>query len=86
MGSTPKSGFLLSVPNEAALARTVIAQAGHTIVAADQQKFGQRAPLVMCDGADVDTLVTDTPPGAAYSLVFENWQIAVVTAAPAEAA
>ncbi len=80
-----ETGFLLSTPKEAGLARAVIAQTGHTIVAADHQKFGQVAPLVMCDGADVDTVVTDRPPGPAYLPIFETWQIKVVTAMPVEA-
>lgn len=84
-GIDPAMGFLLSAPNEAALARQVIAQAGHTIVVADHQKFGQTAPLVMSDGVDVDTVVTDQPVDIAYSRNFDAWQINVVTAAPAEA-
>ncbi|MEO3415162.1 DeoR/GlpR family DNA-binding transcription regulator [Roseovarius sp. CAU 1744] len=81
-GIDPVTGFLLSAPSEAALARTVIAQACHAIVVADHQKFGQPAPLVMCDGGDVDTVVTDRAPGKEFSASFDAWQINVVTVVP----
>lgn len=75
-------GFLLSVPAEAALARAVMARSGRTIVVADHQKFGQKAPLVMCAGQGVDIVVTDRPLTAAYKQQFNDWQVDAVIAAP----
>lgn len=74
------SGFLLSVPSETALARAVIARSGRTIVVADHLKFGQAAPLVMCAGEHVDTLVTDRPLAAGYSQKFKEWQVNIINA------
>ena len=75
-----EAGFLLSGPSEAALAKAVVARSGCAIVVADHQKFGQTAPLLMCEGDEVNTVVTDRPLTRAYSEKFKDWQIAVVNA------
>ncbi len=74
------TGFLLSAPAEAALARAVIARAGSTVVVADHLKFGQAAPLVMCDGDAVDCIVTDRAPERNFSEKLNAWQVKLVNA------
>ena len=81
-GIDASGGFLLSVPDEAVLARAVMARSERTIVVADHQKFGQKAPLVMCAGEGVNVVVTNRPVAADYVREFDNWQVDVVTAGP----
>ena len=69
-GFDPEAGFLLAAAPEAALARSVVARARHTIVVTDHTKFGQNAPMVVCAPGEVDTVVTDRalPPELARQL------------------
>ncbi len=79
-GIDPAGGFLLSVPEEAAIARRVITAADTAIVVADHQKFGQTAPFVIATGAEVDRVVTDRAVSPAFAQKFMDWDVAVVDA------
>jgi len=70
-----RRGFLLRGADEAAVARAVIRQAARTIVVADHQKFGQKAPLVLCPPGDIDVMVSDLPPGPDMAQSFLDWEI-----------
>ena len=73
-------GFLLTGPEERALARAVVARASQVIVVADHQKFGQRAPLVACPPNSVDVVVTDQPLSPEMAQSFANWDITALDA------
>lgn len=73
-------GFLLAGADERALAGAVVAQASQTIVVADQQKFGQRAPLVLCPPHAVDVVVTDGPLLPPIANSFVEWGIRALDA------
>jgi DeoR family transcriptional regulator, glycerol-3-phosphate regulon repressor len=64
---------------EAEFSRAVIAQAQHTIVAADHSKFGSRAFVRVCDPGRIDTLVTDRRPAAPLANLLEDFGITIVT-------
>lgn len=81
-GFDDRSGFLLAGAQEADLARTVSRKARRTIVVSDHTKFGQNAPMIACDAADVDVLVTDRPPSAAYQRLLSRWDIEVAVIPP----
>jgi len=68
-------GFLLTGADEVAVARAAINQAQHTIVVADHQKFGQKAPLVLCRPQLVDVVVTDQPLSSEMAHSFRDWDI-----------
>ncbi len=70
-----RRGFLLRGAEEAAVARAAIAQAGQSIVVADHQKFGQKAPLVVCRPGDIDVVVSDQPLGSDMAQSFRDWGI-----------
>jgi len=73
-------GFLLSVAGEAELARNIARRARRTIVVADHNKFGQSAPMIACDPADVDTVITDTYPRPVFVDFLKNWEIELLVA------
>ena len=75
-----RRGFLLIGAQEVAVARAAIRQANQTIVVADHQKFGQRAPLVVCPPDDVDVVVSDQPLGADMAQCFRDWGIRALDA------
>jgi DeoR family transcriptional regulator, glycerol-3-phosphate regulon repressor len=70
-----RRGFLLTGAGEVAVARAVIRQADQTIVVADHQKFGQKAPLVLCPPKEIDVVVTDQPLKAGMAQSFLDWGI-----------
>ena len=57
-------GFMLFDLQEAEFSREIMQRANTRIVAADNTKFGHGGPIVVCDPAMVDKLVTDAPPPA----------------------
>lgn len=75
-----RHGFLLFGAQEVAVARAVIRQARQTIVVADHQKFGQKAPLVVCPPGDVDVVVSDQPLGPEMAQSFRDWGIRALDA------
>lgn len=81
-GFDDRSGFLLAGAHEAELARAVSRQAHRTLVVSDHTKFGQNAPMVACDPANVDVLVTDQAPGSAYQGLLDRWNIDVTVVPP----
>lgn len=72
-----RSGFLLAGADEVAVARAAVHQARRTIVVADYQKFGRKAPLVLCAPQLVDVVVTDQPLDPEMARSFREWDIAV---------
>lgn len=76
-----KRGFLLMGADEAAVARAAIRQAQQTIIVADHQKFGQKAPLVVCPPREIDVVVTDQPLVAEMALSFRDWGVTAHDAA-----
>lgn len=52
---------------EVSVARAIIENARHTILAADHHKFERNAPVRICDMESVDTFVTDRTPPARFS-------------------
>lgn len=73
-------GFLLTGPEERALARAVVSRASQVIVVADHQKFGQHAPLVACPPSRVDVVVTDQQLSPEMAESFANWGISALDA------
>lgn len=47
---------------EVAVARAIIQNARRTMLVIDHSKFAKRAPVRICDVADIDIVVTDAPP------------------------
>jgi DeoR family transcriptional regulator, glycerol-3-phosphate regulon repressor len=70
-----KRGFLLNGADEVAVARAAITQADRTIIVADHEKFGQKAPLVLCPPQEVDVVVTDQPLERDMAQSFLDWGI-----------
>ncbi len=85
-GIDADGGLLLSLPAGAALARAAITCAGRTIIAADHQKFGQSAPLVICATSQIDMIVTDRLPPPAIRRKLADWQVELIVADPMETA
>jgi len=75
-----KRGFLLNNPMEAELAQTFIAQAQKNIMLADSSKLGRRAPILVCNPAEIDCFITDLPLEESFSKAMKNWEIKVCTA------
>ena len=72
-----QKGFLVHDLSEAEFTREIIARAETTIVAADSTKFGNRAPIRVCDPQSIDILVTDAPPSPEFSGMLEDADIKV---------
>ena len=70
-----RQGFMQRDADEAAVARAVIGLAARTIVVADHQKFGQKAPLVLCAPKAVDGLVTDRALEPDMAAACRQWGI-----------
>lgn len=51
---------------EVAVARAILKNARTRVLVADGSKFGVNAPVRICDLADLDYIVTDTPPPRAF--------------------
>jgi DeoR family glycerol-3-phosphate regulon repressor len=52
---------------EVAVARAILANARRKILICDGSKFLQSAPVRICDAADLDAIITDQPPPAAFA-------------------
>ncbi len=79
-----RHGFLLQNGDEVAVARSVVRHARRTIVVADHQKFGQKAPLVLCPPEDIDALVTDQPLNPDMAQSCRDWGISILDAGKAK--
>ncbi|MFQ5772974.1 MAG: DeoR/GlpR family DNA-binding transcription regulator [Kiloniellaceae bacterium] len=55
-------GFVDFHLSEAEFSQAVMRQAGRVMIVADHSKFAARAPVRVCDFADVDVLVTERAP------------------------
>jgi DeoR family transcriptional regulator, glycerol-3-phosphate regulon repressor len=73
-------GFLLRGAQEAAVARAAITHADQTIVVADHQKFGQKAPMLVCPPKSVDVVVTDKPLEPDMAQSFADWGVRALNA------
>ncbi len=73
-------GFLLMGADEAEIARAVICHAHKAIVVADHQKFGQKAPMLICPPKSVDVVVTDQPLARDMADSFRDWGIRALNA------
>ena len=79
-GVDAQTGFLLAGASEAELASAVIARARRSLIVVDHTKFGQTAPMVVCDPTWIDLLVTDQPLKPVYQKRASEWDIDVVIA------
>ena len=79
-GIDPSDGFLLAAAGEAELARNIARRARRTIVVADHNKFGQGAPMIAYDPADVDTVITDTHLRPVFADFLKKWEIELLIA------
>ncbi len=61
------SGFMDFHLCEAEFARAIMSRAEHTIVVADNSKFGQKASIKVCDANQIDMLVSDREPPRPFS-------------------
>jgi DeoR/GlpR family transcriptional regulator of sugar metabolism len=71
---------LLAAAGEAELARNIARRARRTIVVADHNKFGQGAPMIAYDPADVDTVITDTHLRPVFADFLKKWEIELLIA------
>ena len=51
---------------EVRVAKAILGQARTRILACDASKFGRRPPVQIADVTEIDVVVTDEPPGAAF--------------------
>lgn len=72
------SGFLLASVAEASLARAVTKRAKRVMVVMDVTKFGQSAPMIACDVADVDVILIDQMPDDIFREQLNEWGIEIV--------
>ncbi|HTV81659.1 MAG TPA: DeoR/GlpR family DNA-binding transcription regulator [Acidobacteriaceae bacterium] len=59
-GVDPVRGVTTIEPDEAAVFRAMVRQSKEVIVVADSSKIGMVSPALICPGADIDVLVTDS--------------------------
>ena len=69
---------------EVAVARAIVANARRTILVCDHHKFERSAPVRICTIADIDVIVTDRPPPAAFAQVCARHKVTVEVAESAE--
>lgn len=75
-----KKGFLVNVQDEADLAEVFVENAHKSIMIADHSKFGQLAPMVSCDPADIDMFITDERPSGDIDAAMKKWGIKILLA------
>lgn len=73
-------GFMLFDLQEAEFSREIMLRARTRIVAADSTKFGRGGPIVVCEPAMVDRLVTDAMPPRALAAAMDAWSLEIVVA------
>ncbi len=65
---------------EVSVAQTIIKNARHVILAADNSKLERKAPVRIASLAEIDTVVTDHPLPQRLQMLCENWNTEVVVA------
>lgn len=73
-------GFMLHDIQEADLSQEAAARAKTSIVLADSDKFGRRAPIAVSNQAGLDILITDSPPAPDVAAMLERNEISLVLA------
>ena len=73
-------GFMLFDLEEAEFSREIMLRARTRVVAADSTKFGRAAPIVVCEPAMIDKLVTDAPPPADLCAAMAAWSLEIIVA------
>ncbi|MCB1490720.1 MAG: DeoR/GlpR transcriptional regulator [Rhodobiaceae bacterium] len=76
----PQAGFMLHDMQEAEFARAIMPSAQTVIIAADGNKMGRRAQIVLADPSAVDMVVTDAAPPAAIAAMFARHDVDLVLA------
>jgi DeoR family glycerol-3-phosphate regulon repressor len=69
---------------EVAVARAIVANARRTILACDHHKFERSAPVRICSVADIDVIVTDRAPPAAFAQVCAQNKVEIQVAEGAD--
>lgn len=64
---------------EAEFSRAVMAQAEQVWVVADHSKFGLRAPVSVCNLADIDAIYTDRPPSSAFRALCQEADVRIAS-------
>lgn len=77
-GAIWEGGVMDYDPDEAALARAVLASGRRRIVVCDSAKFGHRALFQVCPLGSIDTLVTEAAPAPPLSAELARERIAVL--------
>ncbi|HKJ61952.1 MAG TPA: DeoR/GlpR family DNA-binding transcription regulator [Hyphomicrobiales bacterium] len=65
---------------EVSVARTIIETAHQTMLVFDHGKFEKRAPVRICDVADIDIIITDAPPPPRFMRVCKEANTRIVVA------
>jgi len=65
---------------EGEFSRAVIEQSDQVVIVADRSKFGARAPVKVCEAAEVDMLVTDRALPRRFAQKFRQSNVRVVAA------
>ncbi|WHP32287.1 DeoR/GlpR family DNA-binding transcription regulator [Trabulsiella odontotermitis] len=85
IGAIESDGTLLEFDvNEATIAKTMIANARHTLLVADHTKFQASAAVSIGNARKVKAFITDARPPAAFSQLLEQEKIEVIVAEPDE--
>ncbi|GHC60990.1 DeoR/GlpR family DNA-binding transcription regulator [Neogemmobacter tilapiae] len=66
-----RSGFMLQDMREAEFSRAIIASAEEAVMVVDATKFGQSAPIRICEPGAIRRLVTDAPPPGDVGAMLE---------------
>lgn len=69
---------------EVAVARAIVENARHVILACDAGKFAQSAPVRICHVSEIGGFVTDRPPPAAFAEACAAGGVDIVIAEPAD--
>ena len=78
-GLTSEHGLSTPDPDEAAVKRAMIGAARRVVALADATKLGQEHLVSFADLADVDLLVTDSPPPASIAAHLATLGTEVIT-------
>lgn len=84
-GLDPDGSVLDFDAREVSVARAILRNSRHRILVCDSAKFDVTAPVRICDIGDIDTLVTDRDPPAAFAEVARQADTRILTLAQAGA-
>ncbi len=79
-GLDAEAGITDFNPQEAEVARAMLAHARQLIVVADASKLGRQAPFRVCDLERIDLLITDTVPPTALKVALGRAGATVISA------